>query len=633
MLVDFGYGQVSDIKTRAQGTEGEVNDADYPYLFLNPTQHVRTQQQITYNFNMIVMDMAREEEAHEYQNFLNIQSDCIQYIDDVVARLYYFYKDKPEVSMDLNYTPFYERFQDDLAGATATLSIVVPNSINECIAPFTPVPTPPATCLPSLTIFNDSQNEFQYTRDPDDTTRIWRWEDNTQENLAIGNFADQYFSNALTGDFEFYLTQLVTFIEPAAGEVLPQRPILSSLQASYPDVEPTCDSGNWPTVWSADPITYIAKYNVSLSTLTSFGVLGFEDPAANESAIVQEIGGTLSIGFDGVIPDPTPIIYQISDTEVPGIFTQITSGTGPSIGVDATIIDTDYLTEAGTDLDVNLLQDGTYRFTYTTTSANLIDQSTIDTAIAANPSVWSDPTGKMYLQSGWFFGETLVLWNSKDLPFTETIGDDYTLTHTFDIALPAGRYKFNFLGQPYVTAVDVVAQWSSISYQIELLNEDPYVAPVGTLVLDVDTSTNQIFRPDTSGSPLSMNGTVTLDTYNAIRVGTPNYYNITQNGTWQFTVTGTAYRTTNNATPFTTGLNMAVKPNSGSELTYEANPQTWPANPAVNVDFDFELTWDAYELNGANIQYIAFNTPNEPAVEDEFYIKAGAVVKGYFTPA
>ena len=136
MLVDFGYGQISDLKTRSTGTEGEPDGADYPYLFLNPTQHVRTQQQITYNFNMIVMDMAREEEAHEYQNFLNIQSDCIQYIDDIVARLYYFYKDKPEVSMDLNYTPFYERFQDDLAGATATLSITVPNSINECIAPF-----------------------------------------------------------------------------------------------------------------------------------------------------------------------------------------------------------------------------------------------------------------------------------------------------------------------------------------------------------------------------------------------------------------------------------------------------------------------------------------------------------------
>ena len=135
MLVDFGYGQISDIKTRSEGG-GESEGTDYPYLFLNPGTHQRTQQTITYNFNMIIMDMAREEEADEYQNFLNIQSDCIQYCDDVIARLYYHYKDKPEISFDVSYTPFYERFQDQLAGATAVITIQVPNPINECIAPF-----------------------------------------------------------------------------------------------------------------------------------------------------------------------------------------------------------------------------------------------------------------------------------------------------------------------------------------------------------------------------------------------------------------------------------------------------------------------------------------------------------------
>ena len=135
MLVDFGYGQISDIKTRSEGV-GEAEGADYPYLFLNPQTHLREESTITFNFNMIVMDMAREEEGHNYQNFLNIQSDAIQYIDDVIARLYYYYKDKPEVSFNTNYTVFYERFQDDLAGATAVLSITVPNNINECIAPF-----------------------------------------------------------------------------------------------------------------------------------------------------------------------------------------------------------------------------------------------------------------------------------------------------------------------------------------------------------------------------------------------------------------------------------------------------------------------------------------------------------------
>lgn len=135
MLVDFGYGQISDIKVRSEG-EGEDSGADYPYCFLNPQPHVRTQTEITYNFNMIVMDMAREEEGDEYQNFLAIQSDCMQYIDDIIARLYYHYTDKPEVSFDLNYTPFYERFQDDLAGATANLAITVPTNINDCITPF-----------------------------------------------------------------------------------------------------------------------------------------------------------------------------------------------------------------------------------------------------------------------------------------------------------------------------------------------------------------------------------------------------------------------------------------------------------------------------------------------------------------
>jgi hypothetical protein len=138
MLVDFGYGQISDIKTRAQGDglDGDVNDADYPYCFLNPQPHVRTETQITYNFNMILMDMAREEEGDDYQNFLAIQSDCIQYIDDIVARLYYYYKDQPEVQFNYSYNPFYERFQDQLAGATANLSIIVPTNINDCISPF-----------------------------------------------------------------------------------------------------------------------------------------------------------------------------------------------------------------------------------------------------------------------------------------------------------------------------------------------------------------------------------------------------------------------------------------------------------------------------------------------------------------
>ena len=475
MLVDFGYGQVSDIKTRAQGTEGEVNDADYPYLFLNPTQHVRTQQQITYNFNMIVMDMAREEEAHEYQNFLNIQSDSIQYIDDVVARLYYFYKDKPEVSMDLNYTPFYERFQDDLAGATATLSIVVPNSINECIAPFNPEPLPPQDCLRTLPVFSDSQNEFEYTKDPDDVSRNWRWEDNTQENLAIGEFTDQYFENTATGDFEFYVTQNIRFIEPAAGEVLPQPPVLTNLQGDYGPITLTCDSGNWPTVWSPESITYIAKYNVNIPTQTSFGVLGFENQAANESAMVQEVGGTLTIGFDGVIPEPpTGIIY---DTEYTGgyvgSFTTIEPSDndgGPFLFNETTFIDPAYLTSSA-NMRITPLVDTPVQIEFVMTSKNKINQTLID----AQPApFFNDPTPAMRLSSGnQVDGFTFYQEDAWD--FNTVVGDEFVVTNTFQITLLAGvEYGYGFStnpsngtigGDPYYNQL---IDWAAVKYTITL---------------------------------------------------------------------------------------------------------------------------------------------------------------------
>lgn len=128
-LVDFGYGQLSDIKVRSESPDGN-NESDYPYLFLNPTNHQRTEQSITYNFNMIVMDMALDDD------FLKVQSDCQQYIDDVIAYLTFGYSDRPDVNLTFTLTPFKERFQDTVAGMTATLSITLPSPINNCITPY-----------------------------------------------------------------------------------------------------------------------------------------------------------------------------------------------------------------------------------------------------------------------------------------------------------------------------------------------------------------------------------------------------------------------------------------------------------------------------------------------------------------
>ena len=141
MIKDFGYGELSDIKTQAQlGPDGNIDDgkeADYPYMFLLQSNAVRNDPVVNYNFSMIMMDMARGEEGDTYDNYLTIQSQCQQYIDDVLANLYYFYRDQPMVQLTgITYQPFKEKYQDEVAGMTANFTIEVPNGLNECVAPF-----------------------------------------------------------------------------------------------------------------------------------------------------------------------------------------------------------------------------------------------------------------------------------------------------------------------------------------------------------------------------------------------------------------------------------------------------------------------------------------------------------------
>ena len=141
MIKDFGYGELSDIKTQAQfGPGGNIDDgkeADYPYMFLLPRGSTRNDPVVNYNFSMIMMDMARGEEGDKYDNYITIQSQCQQYIDDCLANLYYFYKDQPMVQLTgITYTPFKEAYQDEVAGMTCNFTIEVPNGLNDCIAPF-----------------------------------------------------------------------------------------------------------------------------------------------------------------------------------------------------------------------------------------------------------------------------------------------------------------------------------------------------------------------------------------------------------------------------------------------------------------------------------------------------------------
>ncbi len=162
IIREFGYGAISDLKTFNREANANILDDSayaesqtlYPYVFLNPTQSTRSSQAITYRFNMIVMDTVLDnglellpnpqdldQRDPPYGQTVQVQSDCAQYVDDILARLRFgdgagVYDPKIDVQLSVNLTPFKERFQDTVAGMTATLEIVVTKPINECIAPF-----------------------------------------------------------------------------------------------------------------------------------------------------------------------------------------------------------------------------------------------------------------------------------------------------------------------------------------------------------------------------------------------------------------------------------------------------------------------------------------------------------------
>ncbi len=298
MLADFGYGDLSDLKVRFENTSGDsAVQADYPYLFLNPGVHQRNQGLVTYNFNMIVMDMARGEVSDEpYNNMLAIQSQCQQYIDDVLAYLYFGYTDQPEVIYSgVTYSPFNERFQDDVSGMTATLTIQVPQPIDNCITPFNPI-LPPVICDQTLPQFAIATNNFEYTVGVGGQTTFLRWETDTQTDPAIALWTDLQLFTVIAGEYELRIEQPISFQEPVGGQVLPPPPVFRSEGINY---QPVCDSGNWPTTWtSTDPITYTATYRLQIPSNSISNLFLFESTPQAQSLIVELIGGTLKIGYE-----------------------------------------------------------------------------------------------------------------------------------------------------------------------------------------------------------------------------------------------------------------------------------------------------------------------------------------------
>jgi hypothetical protein len=237
------------------------------------------------------MDMARGEEGDKYDNYISIQSQCQQYIDDVLARLHYYYTDQPDITLTgITYTPFKEKYQDELAGMTASITIQVPTPLNACVYPF-------QSFKNVVSVQNATDNTIGADPGIDDVfpfaTVIYdpesAWDTNKYTSLT-------------PGEYEFKIDQNITINQPAVGETIPTQPVIQQIvEGARTDIQPIFAEG-WPTSFESATKQYRfrATYRAVVPAVGPSYVWEFVHIAdvvgQAETSIQQLTGGTLKIG-------------------------------------------------------------------------------------------------------------------------------------------------------------------------------------------------------------------------------------------------------------------------------------------------------------------------------------------------
>jgi hypothetical protein len=164
MVELVGYGQISDI------SYPETEQApDYPYVFINPVSTDVNSRVFSVTVNLIAMTQVAEDassgidEQDKESIILQGQSECMQILNDILA---YFELSDGDLDMSYNkpvsMTPFVERFQDDVVGATATLTINYASPMNICATPIGDVPKSLSQGIPATVIDGDNTKHLVY---------------------------------------------------------------------------------------------------------------------------------------------------------------------------------------------------------------------------------------------------------------------------------------------------------------------------------------------------------------------------------------------------------------------------------------------------------------------------------------
>lgn len=127
------------IQTTTIGDIFEVDlvETTYPLLHIATNTALYTPHELTYNFQFIVMDLVKKDESNED----DVLSDMLQVIGDIYSELknsvfdndYEDFRHMIKIDDNISCEPFTERFDNEVSGWTATISIKVSFDASACV--------------------------------------------------------------------------------------------------------------------------------------------------------------------------------------------------------------------------------------------------------------------------------------------------------------------------------------------------------------------------------------------------------------------------------------------------------------------------------------------------------------------
>jgi hypothetical protein len=144
-LQSWGYGGVEQLIYDTEMRLKQDNDGNlaphYPSMWVIPEAARTDGRETTYEFNILIMDIAN---TKNFDNYTDTLSDTLDILKDVIAQLKYATGMECYCNLDIDYpiemTPFEEYYDDYVNGWSGRIRLRVPDAINRCIAPYADFP-------------------------------------------------------------------------------------------------------------------------------------------------------------------------------------------------------------------------------------------------------------------------------------------------------------------------------------------------------------------------------------------------------------------------------------------------------------------------------------------------------------